>query len=151
MSEDADVKELSGLEYVKWLKENDTNNDVPSIRRLLGMEFLEIEEGRVVMDLVTKPDFGNPQGTVHGGIASTLLDTVMGRSLMTTLPAGINFTTLELKVNFVRASTSDGQRMIGEGKVIHVGRRVATVSGEVRDEEGRLLAHSTCTCLILGR
>jgi uncharacterized protein (TIGR00369 family) len=67
----------------------------------------------------------------------------------TTLPAGVGFTTLELKVNYIRAARTDGQTLTAEGTVIHRGRRTATAEGKVLDDEGRLIAHATTTCLII--
>lgn len=138
----------TGLELLRAAAATDSD-DVASIGRLLGMRFTEIDHGRVAMVLATKPDFANPHGTVHGGIAATLLDSVMGCAVHTTLPAGVSYTTLELKVNYLRAVGLDGQQLTAEGTTIHVGRRTATAEGKVHDEQGKLIAHGTTTCLIL--
>lgn len=142
-----DPARMSGLELLRSAAAND--DEVASIGRLLGMRFTEIDHGRVVMSLNTQPDFANPHGTVHGGIAATLLDSVMGCAVHTTLPAGVGYTTLELKVNYLRAAGLDGELLTGEGTTIHVGRRTATAEGRVRDSAGKLVAHGTTTCLIL--
>ncbi|MEU2286551.1 PaaI family thioesterase [Streptomyces sp. NPDC013178] len=139
---------LSGLELMRLVKAGRLG-DVPSIGRLLGMRFDEVEHGRVVISLDTRPDFANPLGTVHGGIAATLLDSALGCAVHTTLPAGTGYTTLELKVNYIRAARTDGQTLTAEGTVIHAGRRTATADGKVLDERGRLIAHATTTCMIL--
>src|SRR5699024_8716239 len=139
---------MSGLEALRWLQAND-GDGIPSIRRLLGMRFDEVEEGRVVMSAETKPDFSNPLGTVHGGIAATLLDSVMGCAVHTALDAGVGYTTLELKTNYIRAARIDGQRLTAEGTTIHVGRTTATAEGRIVDERGKLIAHATTTCLII--
>lgn len=90
----------------------------------------------------------NPLGTVHGGWFATLLDSAVGCAIHTTLPAGKAFTTLELKVNMVRA-LNDGVPLVrAEGKVIHVGRQVATAEGRIVGPDGKLYAHATTTCLI---
>ncbi|MFJ3492007.1 PaaI family thioesterase [Streptomyces sp. NPDC086091] len=94
-------------------------------------------------------NFANPLGTVHGGIAATLLDSALGCAIHTTLPAGTSYTTLELKVNYIRAARTEGQRLTAEGTVIHTGRRTATAEGRVLDERGRLIAHATTTCLVM--
>lgn len=73
----------------------------------------------------------------------------MGCAVHTTLPAGAGYTTLELKVNYIRTARTDGQKLIAEGTVIHAGRRVATAEGKVLDEQGKLIAHATTTCMIL--
>nr|WP_240963918.1 PaaI family thioesterase [Streptomyces sp. C1-2] len=133
---------------MRWVQRT-ANDDVPSIRRLIGMNFDEVEHGRVVMSLSTRPDFANPLGTVHGGIAATLLDSAMGCAVHSTLPAGVSYTTLELKVNYIRAARLDGQRLIATGTVVHAGRRTATAEGQVHDTNGKLIAHATTTCLVL--
>lgn len=139
---------MSGLEQIRWVQ-TEVPADFPSIGRLLGMRFDEVDEGRVVVSLDTRPDFANPLGTVHGGIAATMLDSVMGCAVHTTLPARVGYTTLELKVNYIRTARTDGRTLRAEGTVIHAGRRTATAEGRVVDEDGKLIAHGTTTCLLL--
>ena len=115
---------------------------------LLGMTAESLEPGRVVFALTTDPKHSNPLGTVHGGIMSTLLDSAMGCAVHTSLPEGAGYTTLELKVNFVRAAPIEGVRLRCEGSVVHLGRRVATTEGRVTDENGKLIAHGTSTCMV---
>jgi uncharacterized protein (TIGR00369 family) len=144
----AEVAAMSGLDLMRWVqKERPT--DIPSIGRLLGMRFDHVDNGRIVISLDTRPDFANPLGAVHGGIAATLLDSAMGCAVHTTLPAGVGYTTLELKVNYIRAAQTDGTTLTAEGTVIHAGRRTATAEGKVTDSRGKLIAHATTTCLIL--
>ncbi|WP_413099163.1 PaaI family thioesterase [Streptomyces sp. Inha503] len=143
-----DPTALSGLDLIRWVQ-SERPTDVPTIGRLLGMRFDEVDPGRVVVSLDTRPDFANPLGTVHGGIAATLLDSAMGCAVHTTLPAGVGYTTLELKVNYIRAARTDGQTLSAEGTVLHAGRRTATAEGKVLDEQGKLIAHATTTCMIL--
>ena len=140
--------EMTGLEVLKWIKNADLQ-DVPSIGRLLGMKFTEVDLGRVTVEVTTEPDFANPLGSVHGGIAATLLDSVMGCAVHTTLPAGVGYTTLELGVNYIRSVSTQGRTLTATGEIIHVGKTVATAQGKVHDDEGRLVAHATTTCLIL--
>lgn len=143
-----DLAAMTGLEQLRWIK-SESPPDTPSIGRLLGMRFDEVDHGHVVMSVETRPDFSNPLGTVHGGIAATLLDSVVGCAVHTTLPAGVGYTTLELKVNYVRAVQTNGETLTATGSVIHVGRRTATAEGKVVDGRGKLIAHATTTCLIL--
>ena len=143
-----DFTTMSGIEIMRWIQA-EPQMDVPNISRFIGMVFDEVELGRIVVSLETRPEFTNPLGVVHGGICATLLDTVMGCAVHTTLPAGVAYTTLELKVNYVRAARPGGQTLIGTGTVIHGGRRVATAEGRVVDEQGKLIAHGTTTCMIL--
>jgi uncharacterized protein (TIGR00369 family) len=143
----ADFAGLTGLELMRLLQTRGFT-DMPSIGRLLDMRFDEVEHGRVVISLETRADFANPLGTVHGGIAATLLDSVTGCAVHTMLPAGVGYTTLELKVNYIRSARTDGQTLTAQGAVIHAGRRTATAEGKVFDEQGKLIAHATSTCII---
>jgi uncharacterized protein (TIGR00369 family) len=90
----------------------------------------------------------NPLGTVHGGWFCTLLDSALGCAVHTTLPAGMGYTTLELKVNMLRPLTDAVPLVRAEGKVIHAGRQVATAEGRIVGPDGRLYAHATTTCMI---
>jgi uncharacterized protein (TIGR00369 family) len=96
------------------------------------------------------PQHYNPIGSVHGGIALTLLDSAMGCAVHTTLAAGVGYTTLEVKTNFVRAITGETGVIRCEGTVVHRGSRIATAEGRITDAAGKLLAHGSTTCLILG-
>jgi uncharacterized protein (TIGR00369 family) len=137
---------LSGLELIRAIQGQQTAP--PGIATLLGMELVEAEEGRVVFTVEANAQFSNPLGTVHGGIAATLLDSAMGCAVHTTLPPGAGYTTLELKINYVRAIRLDAGLLTCVGSVIHVGGRVATAEGRVTDAEGRLVAHGSTTCMI---
>ena len=149
MSDIPDPTMMTGLEQLRWARDHVDDATTPSIRRLLGMRFEEIENGRVTMALTTSADFANPQGTTHGGIYATILDSVMGCAVHSTLPAGVGYTTLELKVNYVRPVSIDGAPITAEGSVIHAGRRTATAEGRAYDGAGKLVAHASTTCLII--
>jgi len=125
--------------------------DIPvaPIAELVGFDLVELGEGRASFELDPGERHYNPLGTVHGGIAATLLDSAMGCAVHTTLGEGEAYTTLELKVNFVRAITEATGRVVATGSVIHRGGRVATAEARLTDEDGRLLAHATSTCLIM--
>ena len=120
----------------------------PPMAKALGFWIEEVELGRVVFGYQPVFDHYNPLGSVHGGIAATLLDSVMGCCIHTTLEAGIGYTTVEIKVNYVRAMTDKTGEVRAEGKVINVGSRIATSEGRLVDSAGKLLAHGTTTCLI---
>lgn len=120
----------------------------PPICKTLGIWLEEVELGRVVFAYEPTVDHYNPLGSVHGGIAATLLDSVMGCCIHTTLKAGSGYTTVEIKVNYVRAMTDKTGKVRAEGKVINVGSRIATSEGRLVDAAGKLLAHGTTTCLI---
>src|SRR5262249_28147483 len=91
----------------------------------------------------------NPIGSVHGGFAATLLDSAMGCSVQSTLPAGVGYSTLELSVNLVRGMTAETGRVLCEGRTIHVGRRTATAEGRLPVEPpGKPTAHGRTTCRV---
>src|SRR5258705_8045253 len=90
----------------------------------------------------------NPIGSVHGGYAAILLDSAMGLAVQTMLPAGTGYTTLEFKISFIRGMSKDSGVVRTEGKTLSVGRRAATAEARITDAKGRLLAHSTTTCLV---
>ena len=120
----------------------------PPICQELGIWLSEVELGRVVFNYEPKFAHYNPLGSVHGGIAATLLDSVMGCCIHTTLKAGVGYTTVEIKVNYVRAVSDKTGLVKAEGKIINVGSRIATSEGRLVDSSGKLLAHGTTTCLI---
>jgi uncharacterized protein (TIGR00369 family) len=138
---------MTGLETLRAI----VAGELPGapIAELLGFEPVEVDEGRALFAAVPGPEHYNPIGSVHGGLAATLLDSAMGCAVHTTLAAGLGYTTLELKVNFTRPITSETGRILCEGTVVHRGGRVATAEGRVFVEaSGKLLAHGTTTCLI---
>ncbi len=120
----------------------------PPICETLGIRLSEVELGRVVFAYTPVFAHYNPLGSVHGGIAATLLDSVMGCCVHTTLKAGTGYTTVEIKVNYVRAMSDKTGPVKAEGKVINVGSRIATSEGRLVDASGKLLAHGTTTCLL---
>jgi uncharacterized protein (TIGR00369 family) len=139
--------ELSGLDYLRAMMAGDL--PAPPIMATLGFELVEVEEGRAVFACDPGEHHMNPIGSVHGGLAATLLDSATGVAVHTTLPAGVGYTTLDLHVTFVRAILPETGRITAHGEVLHGGRRMATAQGRVVDASGRLLAHATSNCLIL--
>jgi uncharacterized protein (TIGR00369 family) len=140
---------VTGLELLQAIAAGEAPG--APIAELLGFEPVEAEEGRVVFACVPRPEHYNPLGSVHGGLAATLLDSAMGCAVHSTLPAGAGYTTLELKVNFTRPITADTGPIACEGAVMHRGGRTATAEGRVIAEgSGKLLAHGTTTCLLFG-
>lgn len=120
----------------------------PPISDSLHFFLAEVEPGRVVFQGNPSAAFFNPIGTIHGGWTATLLDSCVACAVHSTLPAGKVYTTLELKVNFVRGILPDSGPLRAEGKVISVGGRIGTAEGRLTDAAGRLYAHATTTCLI---
>jgi uncharacterized protein (TIGR00369 family) len=142
----AQVKHLSGLEFMQGILEG--RFPPPPIATALKFELTELGHGRAVFEGVPEFAFYNPIGAVHGGYAATLLDSCMGCAVHTTLAAGQAYTTLEFKINYVRAMTDQTGRVRAEGRVIHPGNRAATAEGHIYDARGKLLAHATTTCLV---
>jgi uncharacterized protein (TIGR00369 family) len=120
----------------------------PPIAKLMSFRLTEAEKNRVAFEGLPNFDLYNPIGTVHGGYAATLLDSALGCAIFTTLLKGDTWTTLELKVNYVRAMNKDTGPVRAEGRVIHRGRTVATSEGDLKDRAGKLYAHATTTCMI---
>ena len=143
----ADVAQtMSGLDYLRAIERGEL--PAPPILALMAMELVGVEEGRAVFAVEPAEYHYNPIGAVHGGLACTIFDSAMGCAVHSTLPAGVGYTTLELKVNFLRPLTRETGRVRCEGKTIHVGSRVATAEARLVDAAGRLYGHATCTCLI---
>lgn len=141
-----DGQSRSGLEHLqqivagKWPR--------PPMGAMMNFYLAEVSEGHAVFFAEPEECHYNPLGVVHGGFAATLLDSAMGCAVHSTLPAGVRYTTLEIKVNFVHAMTVETGRVRCEAKVLHVGNRTATAEASVIDESGKLYAHGTTTCII---
>lgn len=139
-------KQMSGLEFVEGLV--DGTLPLNTIAQTLGYDVTEAVSGRVIVTAEPNGTHLNPAGTVHGGLAATLLDSCMGLAIQSTLDKGVGQTTLEFKISLVRPITPETGVIKAEGIVLSRGRRVGTAEGRVTDGEGRLLAHGTTTCLI---
>jgi uncharacterized protein (TIGR00369 family) len=138
---------MAGIDYLKALAAGEMPE--PPVVALLGIKLLLVEPGSVVMELPVGEHLYNPIGSVHGGMIATLLDSVMGCAVHSLVPLGKAYTTLEIKVNYLRALTDRMQSVRGEGRVVHFGRRQAVAEGKVVDVDGRLYATATTTCMIL--
>ena len=139
--------EMTGLEQIQALVSGET--PAPSMGRLLGFMPVEAEPGRVVFAALPTDEHLNPMGSVHGGFAATLLDSAMGCAVQTMLPAGAQYTTIELSINMVRPLVP-GEEIRTIGVALHTGRRMATAEGRIEDARtGKLLAHGTTTCLVV--
>lgn len=144
----ADVARLSGLEVMRQIAAGAL--PPPGIAVLLGMDVAEVAEGRVTFTLEPDARMLNPIGSVHGGIAATLLDSAMGCAVHTTLPPGAGYTTAQLNLHYLRSMQPGMGTVRAVGTVLHQGRKQATAEGRLYDDQDRLLAHGTTTCLVLG-
>ncbi len=141
----ASARGMSGLDALRAMVRGEL--PPPPIAELLAMRLLEVEPSRAVFEFLPAEFEYSPLGTVHGGILTVLLDSAMGCAFHTTLPAGVSYTTLELKVNFVRPVVVQSGPMRAEGRVVHPGSTVGTAEARLTDARGVLYAHSTCTVL----
>jgi uncharacterized protein (TIGR00369 family) len=141
-------KKLAPIDYLRAIR--DGRLPAPPIAKLLGMDLVDVEEGKAVFALTPAEQHYNPIGMVHGGIAFTMLDSAMGCTVQTMLPPGKGYTTLEMKANLVRAITLNTGPIRATAKIVHMGRQTATAEGRIEDAAGKLYAHGTTTCLILG-
>jgi uncharacterized protein (TIGR00369 family) len=139
-------KAMSGLEFVQGLV--DGTLPLNTIAETLGYDVTEVASGRVVVTAQPNGSHLNPAGTVHGGLAATLLDSAMGLAILSTLEKGLGQTTVEFKISLVRPITPETGLIRAEGVVLNRGRRIGTAEGRITDHQGRLLAHGTTTCLI---
>ena len=140
-------RSMAGIDFLRAIRDR-TLPGAP-IAELLGFSLAEVEPGHVVFEVVPGEQHYNPIGVVHGGLAMTLLDSAMGCAVQTHMPAGSGYTTLEAKTNLVRPITAATGRLRAIGKVVHVGKRVATAEGRLEDAAGKLYAHASSTCIVL--
>jgi len=147
--DDNQRRTISGLEFVQGL----VNGTLPlnPMAQTLGYDIVEVSKGRVVAAAEPHAGHLNPSGTVHGGLAATLLDSCMGLAIQSMLDKGFGQVTLEFKISLVRPITPQTGLVRAEGLVITCGRRVGTAEGKLTDRDGRVLAHGTTTCLIFER
>ena len=140
------AEQMSGLEFLGAMQNGEL--PLPPMCELVGFEPTEVEEDRVVFECTPAECHYNPIGVVHGGLACTLFDSAMGCAVHTMLPASVGYTTVELKVNFLRPITLNTGRLLCEGTTIHVGRHIATAEARLLDTSGKLYGHATTTCMI---
>ena len=141
--------ESTGLKFLERIRDGDL--PPAPIQRLLGFELAEVDEGRIVFRLTPGEQHFNPIGTVHGGIAGTLIDSATGAAVHSTLPQGMGYTTLETGFKLLAPIRAGDGPIRCEGRVVHRGSRVATADARVtRESDERLLATGTSTCLLIG-
>jgi uncharacterized protein (TIGR00369 family) len=138
---------LSGLDYLQAVLRGEVAP--PPVAVAMRLRLKEVGEGRVVYAGTPGEDFANDVGTVQGGWIAGLLDAAIGSAVHAALPAGVRYTTLELKVNYVRGVPTNGGELTCEAEVLHVGRRIGTAEARIVDADGKLYAHATTTCLIM--
>ncbi len=137
---------LSGMVLLQQIVDGDRPH--PSIADVINMRFEVIEKGRVVFSAVADERHVNPMDGTHGGFCATLLDSVTGCAVHSMLEAGVAFGTIELSVKMMRP-VPRGKRLIAEGKLINISRSLGVSEGTVRDEDNKLYAHGTSTCMLI--
>lgn len=140
------MRTMSGMEVFAAIRRGEM--PTPPIGHLLGFMAIDFEPGRFVFQGVPRWEHYNPMGSVHGGYAATLLDSCVGCAIHTMLPAGTGYTTLELKINYLRAMSDRTGPVRAEGKVLSVGRQTGVAEGRLTDSTGKLLAYASTTCLV---
>lgn len=140
-------RELAGIDFLRKIVSGEL--PPPPIADTLGYRLLEVGEGRATFGIEPREFHYNPIGMVHGGIACTLLDSALGCAIHTLLPAGVGYTTLEVKVNMVKAIRHDTGPLRAEATVVHAGKSTAVAEGRLVDARGSLYAFATTTCMIL--
>lgn len=140
------VKETSGIELLRAMKDGQIP---PSpIADTVPMRIKDIESGSIRFVVKADKRHTNPLGGVHGGFAATVLDSVMGCAIFTTLEPGVGYTTIDLNIKMIRPIPFDVE-LFAEGRSIHVSKSLGVSDGHIKDSEGNLYAHGTCTCMIL--
>ena len=136
----------SGIEFLRDIVKGKLPQ--PPICATLGFQLVDVAEGYARFSGLPELRHYNPIGSVHGGFAATMLDSAVGCAVHSTLAKGEAYTTLELKLNYVRPLTGQTGPVSAEGRMIHSGRTVATAEGAVKDSSGKLYAHATTTCMV---
>lgn len=139
---------LSGLDYLRSVR--DGRLPAPPISQVFGMRFGEIEDGRLSVTCDPREAFFNPLGTVHGGLACTMLDTALGCAAHSTLPAGAGYTSIDITVNYLRPVLPTAGPLTATGTVVKRGRRVVFAEATLADASGTAYATATSSLLVVG-
>ncbi|MEZ5457889.1 MAG: PaaI family thioesterase [Steroidobacteraceae bacterium] len=141
------LRQMSGLDFLQAILDGRLPH--PPIMVTLGYGPVELASGRVVFEAALDGRAYNPIGVIHGGFAATLLDTVTACAVHSTLPAGTGYTTVELKVNYLRPLVAELGTVRAVGQVISSGRRTALATGELFDADGKLCGWASSTCMVM--
>jgi uncharacterized protein (TIGR00369 family) len=142
------IEEMTGLEVLQAM----ALGELPraSITTTIPMNFVKIEEGRVLFHAIANDSHLNPMGGVHGGFAATVLDSVTGCAVHTLLNAGVGYGTIDLNVKMIR-TVPKNEKLIAEGKIINLSKSLGISEGTLKSQDGKLLATATATCMIIKR
>ncbi len=137
---------LSGLEYLRGMV--DGTIDHPPISLLIDFRLVEVTEGLAVFEIRPAEYHLNPFGAVHGGVTAGVLDAATGCAVHSTLPTGVGYTSVEIKVNYIRPIMRASGPVRCEGKIVHAGTRLAIAEGRITDGDGKLYAFGVSTCMV---
>ena len=140
------VQNISGFELLSAMK--DGKIPYSSIAETVPMRFAEIEKGSIRFIVKADNRHLNPLGGVHGGFAATVLDSVTGCAIHTLLKAGVGYSTVDINIKMLRPIPLS-KEIYGEGRVLHISKNLGVSEGAIKDDNGKLYAHATSTCMIL--
>ena len=144
------AKKLFGIEGIEWLqmmKEGDV--PPPPFAAALGLQPEEVGDGVIAFSMRAQEWMCNPAGVLHGGMAATILDTVLTLAIVTKIPHGKSAQTIDMNIHYVRPILPTGEKIVAEGKAVHVGATIGTAEGRIHNAAGKLVAHGTATLAIL--
>lgn len=147
----AQLQQHSGLPGIEQLRLFLAENRRPGIGVSLDFRLVDVQEGRVTFEGIPGEHAYNPIGSIHGGYAATLLDSACGCAIHSMLSATQTYTTLELKVSYLKAMTKDTGPVRAEGRVVSIGRRVGFAEATLKDANGKVYATATSTLLVIER
>ncbi|MFP6695639.1 MAG: PaaI family thioesterase [Alphaproteobacteria bacterium] len=139
-------KTMAGIDFLRAMMNGQLAQC--AYQQTMDYDLVEVGDGRVVFAGKAAEYMLNPLGSVHGGYYAGMLDSALGCAIHSRLPAGQTYTTLEFKLNMVRAIPTDGRVIRAIGEVVHPGRKIATSEARLEDDGGKLYAHATCSCMI---
>ena len=142
----AQLAQVSGFDFIDGMRTGRYPH--PPIAKTLDYRLIDVEKGRVVFEGAPAFDAYNPLGGAHGGWFGTLLDSCMACAVQTTLPKGTGYTTIEYKITILRPAFTDTPPLRAIGTVVTSGRRIATATGEMVGQDGKVFATGSTTCLI---
>ena len=138
--------DISGLEALQGIASGKYPS--PTMAETIGMVFSHVEAGYVKFHATADERHLNPMGGVHGGFAATVLDSVTGCAVHSMLEAGVGFGTIDLQVKMVRPVPVN-EEVVAEGRLLNMSRNLGVSEGDIKTKAGKLIAHATCTCMII--
>lgn len=139
-------QKMAGLDYLNAMISGEMA--APPIIKLMNIQMISAEPGKIIMELPIGEYHYNPIGSIHGGVAATILDSVMGCAVHSTLPAGRVYSTLEIKINYLRPMSEALGTVTAHGWVVNAGRKAAFAEAKIIDATGKLYATGSTTCAI---